>query len=92
MQTVRILEDKITSLEHDLQDDKISKKYSALLKVFEEWQNTWKSESDHLRKLLFSEGDQELNLVSQQSIILPLDKVKLIVEEALKDSEQRNNN
>ncbi|CAI2380154.1 unnamed protein product [Moneuplotes crassus] len=84
------LTDKITSLELDLQANKIGKKYSALMKIFEECQNTWKKENDNLRKLLLGDGSIPDNNSREPLLIISLKDIKSIVQDVMKESDQIN--
>lgn len=59
--------------------------------MFEECQNTWKSENDNLRRLLFSDTDTTMHRRDGLSI-LPLGSVKAIIEDVLKEEEQNQRN
>lgn len=83
---------RIAQLECDLQSSKLGKKYSALLKIFEECQNTWKAENDNLKKLLLEE--QTATSISQNcrnsTSILSLNCVKAIIEDVIKEYDHRH--
>ena len=89
---IKDLTDKIAQQDIELQTNKVGKKYMALLKVFEECQNTWKSENQSLRNLLLSDTVKEDGYQSEIPSILPLEKVKFIIEDVFKETENKEQN
>jgi len=89
---IKTLTDKIVQQDIEFQTNKVGKKYMALLKVFEECQNTWKSENQSLRNLLLSDTVKEDGYQNEIPFILPLEKVKVIIEDVFKETENKEHN
>lgn len=89
--TVQNLEARIAQLDQEIIMDKVGKRYNALLKVFDQWQITWKNENENLKNLLFNDSGDNHNVLITSPSILTLESVKLIVEEWLNEHENKSN-